>query len=394
MQHVVAQDWLERLQADFARRYGRSATIAAWAPGRVNLIGEHTDYNGGFVLPMALPLGTVVLAAPREDARLVMHSLTLDGTGEVDVSRPERQPDCTWCDYPAGVASEVRELGLPLSGADCLIDSNLPMSSGLSSSASFEMVFLNLFEQLGGFSLSLEDAARLGQRVENNFLGLSSGIMDQFAVRGGQEGHALFLDCRSLKAELVKVEFRDYLFAVADTASPRRLEKSEYNRRVAECAAAVEALQRATGREGEQLRDFTQQDLDAAMGQMADVPFRRARHVLSENDRTIAACEALRNGDAARLGELMNYSHYSLRDDFEVSSRELEVLTGALRKQPGCLGARLSGAGFGGCAVALVEMARAEEALAAAIAEYRAATGREGWARPALPAPGAGPIPL
>lgn len=391
MNNAVAPDWLEKLQAGFQARYGRPATLASWAPGRVNLIGEHTDYNGGFVLPMALPLGTVLLAAPRDDERLVMYSATLDAAGEVDLSQPQRQPECSWCDYPAGVAHEVTQLGHVLRGADCLIDSNLPMSSGLSSSASFEMAFLDLFEQLGDFRLELGEAAKLGQRVENHFLGLSSGIMDQFAVRGGQEGHALFLDCRSLEAQLVPVQLEGYTFAVADTASPRRLEKSEYNQRVAECRAAVEALQQATGKTGEQLRDYSMEELSTARDQMDELSYRRARHVLTENERTIAACEAMRRGAATLLGELMNASHASLRDDFEVSSPELEAFTTALREQAGCAGARLSGAGFGGCAVALVESAKAKDVLAAAVEKYRAQTGREGWAEAASPAAGAGP---
>lgn len=356
---------------EFSRRFGHSPTLASWAPGRVNLIGEHTDYNGGFVLPAALPLGTLVLAAPRTDKFLRMYSDTLQREGTVDLSAPARQPSDPWLDYAAGVAHELVSAGYAASGADALVWSNLPLGSGLSSSAAFEMAVVGIFEGLGDFRLNLFEAALLGQRVENSFLGLSSGIMDQFAVRGGEARHALFLDCQSLAHESIPVNFKETTFVVADTASPRRLVSSEYNQRVSECGNAVSALKQATLKQGDSLRKYSLEELEAAKDRIPPTAYQRARHVLTENKRTLDACDALREGDAARFGALMDESHASLRDDYEVSSDALELFTHALRSQPGCLGARLTGAGFGGCAVALFEEAPATTSFDKAVLEYR-----------------------
>ncbi len=360
--------------------------MASFAPGRVNLIGEHTDYNGGYVLPAALPLGTLLLAAPRQDYRLHIHSLTLNDGAEIDLHNLDRLPGHAWMDYAIGVTTELARAGHPLCGADVLIDSNLPLGSGLSSSASFEMAVLGMFEQLSDYQLSTPDAALLGQRVENNFLGLASGVMDQFAVRGSQPGHALFLDCRSLEYHPIPVNLHGCIFVVANSAAPRKLTGSEYNQRVAECREAVAAL---SPEPGKLLRDFDLPALEAARPGMADTPYRRARHVITENARTLEACDALRNGDPARFGALMNASHASLRNDYEVSSPELEALVNAIRAQPGCLGARLTGAGFGGCAVALFELESIVEQIEAAIAEYKELTSLPGEAFKFYPAPGA-----
>ena len=377
------------LVSDFTRRYGIPPTLASWAPGRVNLIGEHTDYNGGYVMPCAIPLGTLLLAAPRTDHALNVYSTNLERAGSVDLTDPQRQPGKPWLDYMAGVARELQQLGHLPAAADVLVYSNLPLGSGLSSSAAFEMATLGVFEALGQFRLTVGEAALLGQRVENNFLGLSSGVMDQFAVRGAEAGHALFLDCRSLAHELIPVNFPDCVLVVADTASPRRLTGSEYNQRVSECAAAVAALRSSTGREGSLLRDFHMEDLHLLSDTAPDLIIRRARHVLSENQRTLEACHAFRKGDAAAFGTLMNASHTSLREDYEVSSKELESLTESLRAQSGCLGARLTGAGFGGCAVALFQAPHAQAQVDAALESYRQSTGRPGSALLFTPAFGA-----
>ena len=373
----------------FLSEFASPPLLASWAPGRVNLIGEHTDYNGGYVLPAAIPLGTLLLATPRVDNLLRVHSENLNAFAEIDLTFPSRVKEDSWLDYMAGIALEVQALGFETPGADVLVFSNVPLGSGLSSSAAFEMATLALFEGLGKFQLSVSDAALLGQRVENRYLGLSSGVMDQFAVRGAQSGMALFLDCRSLDYQLLPVSFPDCVLVVADTASPRRLTGSEYNQRVAECATAVNALEQATGKPGTQLRDFTLSDLLACEDRLPDTPFRRARHVITENSRTLSACVALQRGESEEFGRLMNASHYSLRDDFEVSSSELESLTGALRTQSGCLGARLTGAGFGGCVVALFRNSTIDVQLQLAMKDYQQATGRTPQAFKFHPASGA-----
>jgi len=363
--------------------------MPSWAPGRVHLIGEHTDYNGGFVLPAAIPLGTLLLATPRTDGALHVYSHNLNSSASIDLSSLHRDEKNLWLDYVTGVAFEVQRLGYSTQGADVLVYSNVPLGSGLSSSAAFEMATLGLFEAMGDFRLGVPDAALLGQRVENSFLGLSSGVMDQFAVRGAKEKNALFLDCRSLNFELVPVNFSDSVLVVADTASPRRLTGSEYNQRVAECSEAVRVLQKITKNTGTLLRDYSLEELQTAKPLLSELTFRRARHVISENARTISACEALRAGEPAVFGRNMNASHESLRDDFEVSSVQLEALTQSLSSQPGCYGARLTGAGFGGCAIALYRKEGAEDQLATAMDAYRERSRCVGTAFHFTPASGA-----
>lgn len=380
---------LENLRLEFKHRFGSAPSLASWAPGRVNLIGEHTDYNGGFVLPAAIPLGTLLLATPRTDGTLHVHSHNLNCSASIGLSFLQRDEKNPWLDYVTGVALEVQRLGYSTQGADVLVYSNVPLGSGLSSSAAFEMATLGLFEAMGDFRLGVPDAALLGQRVENSFLGLSSGVMDQFAVRGAKEKNALFLDCRSLNFELVPVNFSDSVLVVADTASPRRLTGSEYNQRVAECTDAVRVLQKVTHNTGTLLRNYSLDELQTAKPLLSELTFRRARHVISENARTISACEALRAGESADFGRYMNASHESLRDDFEVSSVQLEELTQSLRNQPGCYGARLTGAGFGGCAIALFQEHGVDEQVASAMEAYRTRSGCGGSAFRFTPACGA-----
>jgi galactokinase len=274
------------------------------------------------------------------------------------------------------VAREVEKLDKPLHGADCVLMGDVPIGSGLSSSASVEMAALALFEAMGGFTLDAADAASLGQRVENEFLGVASGIMDQFIVRAGKAGHALFLDCRSLRFEHVPIAMDDAVFVIADTGVTRGLAGSAYNMRVRECAEAVAALRATTGQGGAHLRDFSIADLDAARDTMDERIYRRARHVISENARTVDACEALRAGDAQRLGHLFNASDQSLRTDYEVTCPELDAMTAIGRSLPGCFGSRMTGAGFGGCTVHLVDCESTLQFCAGIRQAYVTATGQ------------------
>ncbi|MCP4642522.1 MAG: galactokinase [bacterium] len=378
----------------FQSRFDAEPEIATRAPGRVNIIGEHTDYNHGFVLPMAIEQETVILARRRDDNVLNAYATNLDRAVQAPLGVWERNPGESWIDYVVGVAYELSKLDKPLHGADLVILGDVPIGSGLSSSASLEMATLVMFEQLGGFAIEGPDGPQLGKRVENHFLGVNSGIMDQFIVRLGREGHALFLDCRSHDYDLVPVAFPSARFVIANTGVTRGLAASKYNERVAECAAAVEAMKPSSDKEGSHLRDYTMRDLNDCEKSLPDNVFRRARHVITEDERTREACQAMRDGDAAALGALMNASGDSLRDDYEVTCPELDAMTDIARDLPGCLGARMTGAGFGGCTVNLVETAHIDAFGSALLASYRDRTGIEGQVIASAPAEGAGTVPL
>ena len=376
----------------FSERFGGQATVIARAPGRVNLIGEHTDYNHGFVLPMAIERDTVIAGRALDKRVLRLRAENLGEEGEFSLEHITRQAGAPWADYLLGVALELERLGYPVPGAEAVIMGDVPLGCGLSSSAALEMAALAFFEGLGGLRLDDAEAARLGQRVENGFLGLSSGIMDQFISRCGRGDHALFLDCRSLERQLVPVVMDQAVFVIANTNCPRGLTGSKYNERVAECGEAVRILRERTGREGTHLRDFTEADLESARDGMSEVVYRRGRHVISENRRTREACEALRGGDLAHFGILMNESDRSLREDYEVTNRELDAMTSIARSLPGCLGSRMTGAGFGGCTVSLVLRDDADRFCAELARQYEAATGRSGETYVTRAADGAGVV--
>ncbi len=383
-----------RAKAEYHEHFGAPPTVGARAPGRVNIIGEHTDYNHGFVLPMALERETVILARPRKDRRIRAFAANLGRSTEADLDDIRRNPDEPWIDYVLGVAYELQRLGHPTVGADILIRGDVPVASGLSSSASLEMAALTLFEALGDYTVDGAEAPRLGQRVENEFLGLKTGIMDQFVSRMGRAHHALFLDCRSLEYRLVPVTFREAVFVVADTAVSRGLAASKYNERVAECAEAVRILKETLGKNATHLRDFTPEEVESGRDRMPDAVFRRARHVVTENERTQAAAAALEAGDAAALGRLMDESDRSLREDYEVTCRELDEMTAISRSLNGCYGARMTGAGFGGCTVHLVRADGASAFAEALLEAYASRTGRHGSVIVSAPADGAGRLDL
>ena len=380
---------LRRAKAEFAEKFGSAPEIVTRAPGRVNIIGEHTDYNHGFVLPMAIDRETVILARRREDRRLVAYAANLGREAEADLDDPKRNPDEPWIDYVVGVAEELATLGKPLQGADLMIRGDVPVGCGLSSSAALEMAALCLFEAMGGFTFEGAAAAQLGQRVENDFLGLSSGIMDQFISRCGVEGHGLFLDCRSFEYEMIPVAFPGAVFVIANTCCARGLTASKYNERVAECGEAVRVMAEQTGSPGTHLRDFTAEDLEQCREAMDGVPYRRARHIIAENGRTLDACDAMRYGHAGRLGLLMNASDKSLREDYEVTSGELDAMTEIARSLAGCFGARMTGAGFGGCTINLVAEEHAEDFAGALLQQYAEGTGIDGEIIVSNPAQGA-----
>lgn len=362
----------------FRNAFKSDAEVIVRAPGRVNIIGEHTDYNHGFVLPMALERVTAIAARRRGDRRLNAFAADLGAHAVAELDRRVRNPEAPWMDYLVGVADELAKLDLPLAGADLLISGDVPIGCGLSSSAALEMAALTLFEHLGGFQVEGAEGPRLGQRVENVFLGLSTGIMDQFISRMGRAGHALFLDCRSFAYDLIPITSDNAVFVVANTGVSRGLTASKYNERVAECREAVAALRKVTGKEGTHLRDFSLNELSVCRTALREVAYRRARHVITENARTEAACAAMRQGDLNRLGAFMTASDASLREDYEVTCSELDAMTRIARELPGCLGARMTGAGFGGCTINLVETAHAADFGARLLSAYENATSRKG----------------
>jgi galactokinase len=361
-----------KVTQEFERRFSASPAFVVRAPGRVNLIGEHTDYNDGFVLPMAIDRAVWIALRPRGDERVVGHSLDLDQTvvfSLEDVTRGRRTDRASgWGEYLKGVAWALQEAGYSLQGWEGVVAGDVPIGAGLSSSAALEMATAQAFATTSGFAWDPPTMAKLGQRAENKWVGVNCGIMDQMISAAGMAGHALLIDCRSLETEVVPLP-PDTAVIVLDTATRRGLCDSAYNERRAQCEAAARFFGVAA------LRDVTLDQFCSQADQLEDVICRRARHVVTENARTLQAAEVMHRGDAAALGRLMDGSHSSLRDDFEVSCEELDAMVTCAQQQELCFGARMTGGGFGGCAVALVH-ASAARALAPAIATcYQATTG-------------------
>lgn len=338
------------LTARFREAFGITPAVYR-APGRVNLIGEHTDYNDGFVMPVALALGCWVAAAPRDDGLLLVHSANLDERVEVDCTQP-LIPSGGWRDYVVGVAAMLQAQGCPLRGATLLIDSQVPVGAGLSSSAALEVAIATALIDIGGFALAPATLAGLCQRAENEFAGAASGIMDQFVACHARAGTALMLDCRSLEYRLLPLP-RALRLVACNTMVRHSIAAGEYNRRHAECDEAVARLA-AVQPSVRSLRDVDVAVLERGRGVLTNVLFRRARHVVTENERVLLAADALERGELGVLGTLMAESHRSLRDDYEVSCPELDHLVEIAAGMTGVYGARMTGGGFGGCSVNLV----------------------------------------
>jgi galactokinase len=352
--------------------------LAVRAPGRVNLIGEHTDYNQGYVLPVAINLEIRLEVAPTTDRVVDIRTEPTDERGQFQLDAIGSRRG-QWIDYVAGVALVLQQAGVPTGGFVGRLTSNLPMSAGLSSSAALELVSawaLMVAADPGAVDLiDRMQLALLCQRAENGYVGVNSGLMDQFASSCGVAGNALLLDCRSLDYRKVPIP-STMRVVVVDTGTARRLVSSEYNARRAECERGVTLL-KARGEHVASLRDATVGMLDAARGELGDVTYRRCRHVVEENERTLAAAAALETGDAAALGELFAASHASLRDLYEVSSDELDAAVEIARSTPGVIATRMTGAGFGGCTVNLVEASAVDRLRSALENQYKLRTGLE-----------------
>ena len=361
-----------QLLEDFRLRFGTAAGIYR-APGRVNLIGEHTDYNDGFVLPAAIEFYCWVAAAPRSDRKLVIHSENFKETVEASLDSLCSAGRNHWANYPLGVAWALENAGKRLAGANLLISGEVPLGAGLSSSAAIEVaVGLALLHQ-GGCAIDRIKLAELCQKAENEFVGAHVGIMDQFASCQGRASHALLLDCRSLEFKLVKLPSEIQLVS-CNTMVKHELASSEYNTRRAECEEGVRAL-RAVLPGIRALRDVTPAQLEKHRGLLDSKVFSRCRHVVTENERVKSAVRAFEAGDIRALGPLMRESHRSLRDDYEVSCKELDAMTEIAGAQPGVIGARMTGGGFGGCTINLVESAAVEAFRQNVAAGYLARTG-------------------
>lgn len=376
------------------RAWGRSPdpTLRVQAPGRVNLIGEHTDYNGGLVLPFAIDRGTVAVASRRTDALLRIHSTTLDASGEIDPATAEKRGD--WLDYVAGVAVVFAREGIAVPGLDVAIASDLPRESGLSSSASLAVAIATLLGVAAGRTLDAATRARIAHRAENEFVGVPCGRMDQMASAFGRRDCALRIDCRDGSVRVVPLPRDLVRVLIVDSGVRRQLTGGDYGRRRAECEAGLAAARRAgiAPREAATWRDVDPTRLDALARALDPTSFRRARHVLTESTRVDATCAALEHGDLARVGALLREGMASLRDDFEVSRPELDALCAIGDATPGCFGSRLTGAGFGGCTIHLVEPARADEVAAAIARGYADRVGRVPPVWSVAASEGAGPL--
>jgi galactokinase len=355
----------------FNRAFAQAPAFVARAPGRVNLIGEHTDYNGGFVLPMAIDRDVTIVGAPRDDRTVRLHSANFDDDVAFALDHIDKLTKNTWSNYSRGVADVLQKSGRDLNGFSGVLYGNVPIGSGLSSSAATEMSTVMAFAAATP-SLNVDGvtAAKLSQKAENEFVGVNCGIMDQFISSLGQAGHALFIDCLSLDYELVPMP-GGVTVLVVDTSAPRSLAASAYNERRAQCEFAAGVFGVKT------LREMPVEAFERRQGELPDDVAKRVSHVIHENQRVLDAVAALRAGDVVRFGQLMNQSHDSLRNLYEVSSTELDAVVNIAREMRGVHGARMTGAGFGGCAIALVENDCADALAARMRDEYPRRTGRE-----------------
>lgn len=374
----------ERVRRAFQSRFRGTPEYVVRAPGRVNLIGEHTDYNDGFVLPMAIEYAVWIALRPRRDRQVLIHSLDYEQTVSFSIDR-FRHGKKRWGEYIKGVTLALRQAGYALGGWEGVMCGNVPIGAGLSSSAATEMAAASAFAAASGLHIPAREMALAGQRAENDWVGVNCGIMDQMASAAAVEGHALFLDCRTLETQDVPLP-GGIAIVIMDTATRRGLVETAYNERRAQCEAAAQHFGAAA------LRDVSAEMLEQRGSALDDVTLRRARHVVTENARVLAAVAAMQRGDASQLGALFTQSHISLRDDFEVTNDALNQIVEAALAQPGCLGARMTGAGFGGCAVALVESSRAEDFSAGLKAAYLAVSARQPALYVCSPVRGAGRV--
>lgn len=367
---------IEQLKSAYEAAYQKTATDIFFSPGRVNLIGEHTDYNGGFVFPCALSFGTYLLLSPNNEQKLNFRSLNMEAVYSLELTQLTGPlPNKAWANYPLGVLAQFIKRGVAIEqGYDILFWGNVPAGAGLSSSAAMEVVTAFAFNELLGTGYNRTELAKIGQKAEHEFAGVMCGIMDQFASAQGKQDHAIYLNCDTLAFDLVPIKLEGIKVVVSNTHSPHHLDSGAYNDRVRQCQLAVQQI--GAVRPIKNLAELTQADFEQVEHAITDeVAHRRARHVVGEVQRTKDAVEALQQGNIELFGKLMTQSHISLRDDYEVTGLQLDSLAEAAWKVEGVLGSRMTGGGFGGCTVSLVR----DESIPAFIeqvgAEYTEKTG-------------------
>ncbi len=348
---------LKHLSDKFIELFNETDYRRFFAPGRINLIGEHTDYNGGHVFPASITKGTYALARKRNDEKIRMYSMNFEELGviEFNLRNLDYNKEHDWANYPKGMLRYLREKGFDIStGVDVLFYGNIPNGAGLSSSASIELVSGVMFEKIFNLEIDRVELVKIGQLVENKFIGVNSGIMDQFAIGMGKKNAGILLDCDTLKYEYAPIELDEHLILIMNTNKRRELAESKYNERRSECEQALVKLQKEL--DVQALGNITSEQFEQHKHLIENETLqKRAKHAVYENERTLDALKALKAGDLLEFGRLLNASHTSLRDDYEVTGKELDTLAEAAWAQEGVLGARMTGAGFGGCAIALVE---------------------------------------
>jgi galactokinase len=379
------------LAVEFAYRFGRTATVSR-APGRVNLIGEHTDYNDGFVMPAALEFATLTAASQRPDRRLQVYSMIMDETREFDLDSPPQGPIGDWSDYIVGVALMLERSGRNLAGADLIVWSDVPIGAGLSSSAALEVSCAHALLTESGLPFDPIEIAQLCQRAENDFVGMRCGVMDQYISCCGVAAHALLIDCRSLESRHVAIA-PNLRLLIANSRVRHQHAGGEYNLRREACEEGVRLLSRYLG-PIQALRDVTPQQLESKRRKLPELIYRRCRHIVTENARVLEAEHALGSGDFLACGRAMNASHISMRDDFEITCPEVDMLAGLAQSVKGVYGSRMTGGGFGGCTVSLVEASAVDKASQLLTDGYRIGMGRDVDIYVCAPSDGAQLIPV
>jgi galactokinase len=367
---------LNHLREEFFKIYNKkdNAPELYFSPGRVNLIGEHTDYNGGYVFPCALDFGTYLVIRKTSATEIKLNTLNFEGNVEIPVANSYVNTGKSWTNYPMGVINEFAKKGIMVSGLEMLFYGDIPNGAGLSSSASIEMVTAVAINEMFSAGLEMMELVKMSQNAENKFVGMNCGIMDQFAVGFGKKNHAINLNCETLVYRYAPLNLGDVRIVITNTNKRRGLTDSKYNERRAECDKAVEYL--SLYKKIENLSAISENELGILDKYIPDeVVRRRAKHVITENARTLAAIDALNKNDIKSFGALMNQSHDSLREDYEVTGTELDTLVYEGRKLPGVLGSRMTGAGFGGCTVSLVEQKHTDEFIKRLSEVYTQKTG-------------------
>lgn len=383
---------IENLRERFIQKFGRAdqPIHEFFAPGRVNLIGEYTDFTGGLVFPCGVDRGTTLLIRPGSNGQYRFASTNFDLIAQLDQHEISQTYGDNWINYPLGILDQFSRRGVPFNGFDCLFSGNIPNGAGLSSSASIEVVTAFALNELLDTGFTLLDLVSMAQAAENDFVGMQCGIMDQFAVAFAKSDHAIMLDCHSLEHQQVPLQLDDLSIIVSNTNQRRELNESAYNDRVRECQRALELLAPATGIDYLGQLQSGQLDAHEPLFVNDPIPLRRARHIVDENNRVRNAVPALQAGDLQQFGQIMNQSHESLRTLFEVSSEPLNHLVKLAREQEGVLGSRLTGAGFGGCTVSILPTSRIDAFCANVGPAYTRATGLTADFYPIAPGSGVG----